>query len=216
MFNITPSVIISRIVILLIALPVHELAHAWTAHYFGDTTPERNGRLSLNPLAHLDPLGAIMLLIAGFGWAKPVPINPYALEKRSPYANLLVSLAGVIANFILAILAAIPFRLGLIRLFTIPGTFLPSPTELLLQFIIINLALMLFNLIPLAPLDGEKVLSYLLPSRSGFSRFMDTIRPYGPLILLGLLVAGRTIGVDVIGWIMGPPLNAMFGLLVGG
>jgi Zn-dependent protease len=216
MFNLSPSVIISRIIILLIALPVHELAHAWTAHYFGDTTPERNGRLSFNPLAHLDPIGAIMLLVAGFGWAKPVPVNPYTLEKRSPSANMLVSIAGVTANLILAILAAIPFRLGLIHMFSVPGTFLPSPTELLLQFIIINLALMLFNLIPLAPLDGEKVLSYLLPPRSGFSRFMDTIRPYGPLILLVLLVAGRTIGVDVIGWIMGPPLNALFGLLVGG
>ncbi len=83
MFNLSPSIIISRIIILLIALPVHELAHAWTAHYFGDSTPERNGRLSFNPLAHLDPLGALMLLFAGFGWAKPVPINPYALEKRA-------------------------------------------------------------------------------------------------------------------------------------
>lgn len=214
MFNFSPSVIISRLVILLIALPVHELAHAWTAHYFGDSTPERNGRLSLNPLAHLDPLGAIMLLIAGFGWAKPVPVNPNALDRKSPSANVLVSVAGVVANLILAIIAAIPFRLGLIRLYTVPGTFFPSPTELLLQFIIINLALMLFNLIPLAPLDGEKVLSYLLPPR--LSRYMDMIRPYGPLILLVLLVAGRTIGVDVIGWIMGPPLNALFGLLVGG
>ena len=213
MFNLSPSIIISRIVILLIALPVHELAHAWTAHYFGDSTPERNGRLSFNPLAHLDPLGALMLLFAGFGWAKPVPINPYALEKRAPYANLLVSLAGVVANFILAILAAIPFRFGLIQYYSVPGSFLPSPSELLLQFIIINLALMLFNLIPLAPLDGEKVLSYLLPPK--LSRYMDIIRPYGPLVLLALLVAGRTIGLDVIGWIMGPPLNAIFGLLVG-
>ncbi len=214
MLNLSPSILISRIVILLIALPVHELAHAWMAHYFGDTTPERNGRLTINPLAHLDPIGALMLLIAGFGWAKPVPINPYALEKRSPNAITMVSLAGVTANLLLAILAAIPFRLGLISYYSNPGSFLPSAGEFLLQFIYINLALMIFNLIPLAPLDGEKVVSTILPPN--LSRYMDMIRPYGPLILLGLLIAGRTIGLDVIGWIMGPPLKAMFGLLVGG
>lgn len=214
MFNLTPSEIISRIIILLIALPVHELAHAWTAHYFGDKTPEQYGRLTLNPLAHLDPIGALMLLIAGFGWAKPVPVNPNALSRRSPYANLLVSLAGPLANFVLAILAAIPVRLGLIRLFTIPGGFFPTIAELTLQFIVINLALMLFNLIPLAPLDGEKVLSSLLPLK--LSRYMDIIRPYGPMILLAILVAGPLLRLDVIGWIMGPPLKAMFGLLVGG
>ncbi len=214
MLNLSPPILISRIIILLIALPVHELAHAWMANYFGDTTPKQNGRLTLNPLAHLDPIGALMLLIAGFGWAKPVPINPYALAKSSPNANTLVSIAGVTANLLLAILAAIPFRLGLISYYSNASSFLPSAGEFLLQFIYINLALMIFNLIPLAPLDGEKVVSNLLPPN--LARYMDMIRPYGPLILLGLLVAGRTMGLDVIGWIMGPPLRAMFGLLVGG
>ena len=214
MLNLSPPILISRIIILLIALPVHELAHAWMANYFGDTTPKQNGRLTLNPLAHLDPIGALMLLIAGFGWAKPVPINPYVLAKSSPNANTLVSIAGVTANLLLAILAAIPFRLGLISYYSNASSFLPSAGEFLLQFIYINLALMIFNLIPLAPLDGEKVVSNLLPPN--LARYMDMIRPYGPLILLGLLVAGRTMGLDVIGWIMGPPLRAMFGLLVGG
>ena len=213
MFNLTPAEIISRVIILLIALPVHELAHAWTAHYFGDTTPERNGRLSLNPLAHLDPIGTLMLLVAGFGWAKPVPINPYTLERRSPSAVMLVSLADPLSNLLLAVLAALPFRLGFIRYSSFGTGILPSPAEFLFYFIIINLALMLFNLIPLTPLDGEKVLSFLLPPR--LSRAMDTIRPYGPMILLGLIVLGNVSSIDVIGWIMDWPLRSLFGLLTG-
>ncbi|MBA4420022.1 MAG: site-2 protease family protein [Anaerolinea sp.] len=213
MFDLTPSQIISRVLILLIALPVHELAHAYTAHFFGDTTPERNGRLSLNPLVHLDPLGTIMLLIAGFGWAKPVPVNPYTLEKRSPSANLLVSLAGPMSNLALAILAALPVRFGLIRLTGSTGSFFPAPAEFILWFIIINLALMLFNLIPLFPLDGEKVVSYLLPPN--LSRYMEAIRPYGSMILLGLIILGRMSSIDVIGWIMDWPLYSLFGLLTG-
>jgi len=213
MLNLSPPILISRIITLLIALPFHEFAHAWTAHKFGDTTPERNGRLTINPLAHLDLMGTLMLLIAGFGWAKPVPVNPYALERRSSSALMLVSLAGPLSNLLLAILAAVPFRLGWINFYSASGSFLPTPADFLLQFIIINLALMLFNLIPLAPLDGEKVLSRILPPR--FSQLLDTIRPYGPLILLALILAGRTIGLDVIGWIMGPPLRALFSLLTG-
>jgi len=214
MFNLTPSEIISRVIILLIALPFHEFAHAWTAHRFGDSTPERNGRLTLNPLAHLDPIGALMLVIAGFGWAKPVPINPYALQRRSPSATMLVSLAGPMSNLLLAILAALPFRFGLIGRLSSPiRSFLPSPAEFLMYFIIINLALMLFNLIPLFPLDGEKVLTYLLPPR--FQHFLDAIRPYSSMILLGLIILGRMTPFDVIGWIMGCPLQSLFKLLTG-
>src|SRR5512139_2451174 len=114
MLGLDPSTLICRIIVLLTAFSVHEFAHAWTANYFGDDTPRQNGRLTLNPLAHLDPIGSIVLLFAGFGWAKPVPVNPYALERRSPAALMWVSLAGPLSNLLMALIAAIPFRLGLI------------------------------------------------------------------------------------------------------
>ena len=108
--------LISRIFIILIAFTVHEFAHAWTANYFGDDTPRLNGRLTLNPLAHLDIMGSLLLIVAGFGWAKPVPINPYALRKHSSAGVMWVSLAGPLSNLFMAILAAIPLRLSLVPL----------------------------------------------------------------------------------------------------
>jgi len=197
---------ISLILVLLIALPIHEFAHAWTATRFGDSTPRMNGRLTLNPLAHLDPMGSLLLLIAGFGWAKPVPVNPYALEKHSSSALMLVSFAGPFSNFLLALLATIPIRLGLSNL-------LPGLSEIIYFFIYINLVLMVFNLIPLAPLDGEKIAIYLLPPN--FARIFDSIRPYSPLILMMIFVAGFTLHVNIIYSIIGPPVEALFNLLVG-
>jgi len=157
-----------------------------------------------------------MLIIAGFGWAKPVPVNPYALRRRSESALMWVSLAGPLSNFLLAILAAIPFRLGLVTLeaaFTSPAGFLPSLSEFLYHFLTINLVLMLFNLIPLAPLDGEKIADYFFPP--SWSDFMARIRPYGPMILMVLFMAGPLLGFNIMGWILGPPLNFLFSLLVG-
>ncbi len=208
--------LISRIIVLLTAFSVHEFAHAWTADYFGDDTPRFNGRLTLNPLAHLDPMGSLMLIIAGFGWAKPVPVNPYTLQRRSESALMWVSLAGPFSNFLLAILAAIPFRLGLV---SVSNAFLPSnsvlPTlpQFLYHFIIINLILMLFNLIPLAPLDGEKIADYFFPP--SWSDFLARIRPYGPMILLLLFIAGPYLGFNIFGLILEPPLRFLFSLLVG-
>lgn len=114
MFDLDPSSLFARLIILFIVFPVHELAHALTADYFGDDTPRVNGRLTLNPLAHLDPIGSLLLLVAWFGWAKPVPVNPYTLQRKSPAALMWVSLAGPASNLLMAILAAIPFRLGLV------------------------------------------------------------------------------------------------------
>ncbi len=210
------ATIIASIVVLLVAFPIHEFAHAWTATQFGDDTPQRYGRLTLNPLAHLDLMGSLLLLVAGFGWAKPVQVNPYALQRRSPAAMMWVSLAGPFSNFLLAILGAIPFRVGIVTLnqaFTSTGSILPSVGQILFYFIYINLLLMLFNLIPLAPLDGEKIASYLLPPN--MSRVLDDIRPYGPVILLLLVMGGSLLGFDLIGRVIGPPLNFLFGLLVG-
>lgn len=215
-FNLGLPTLISRLIVLVTAFSVHEFAHAWTADRYGDPTPRMNGRLTLNPLVHLDPLGSLMLVIVGFGWAKPVQVNPYALQRRSPAAMMWVSLAGPLSNFLMAILAAIPFRLGLVstfRAFTSPGQVLPTPDKLLYEFIFINLILMLFNLIPLAPLDGEKIADYFFPP--SWSRFLDQIRPYGPLILLAIIFIGPTLGINILGWILGPPMQALLSLLVG-
>lgn len=212
--DIAPSTLISHLVVLLVAFTVHEFAHAWTANYFGDTTPEANGRLTLNPLAHLDPIGSLLLLVAGFGWAKPVPINPYTLQRRAPSAVMWVSLAGPFSNLLMAIAAAIPFRLGIysiydaqMALFSARSHILPTLPQLLYTFVQINLILMLFNLIPLAPLDGEKIFEYFLPP--SWLRFLDRIRPYGPVILLLLVFLG------VLWYIIGPPLNLLMNVLVG-
>lgn len=216
LFDLNLPTLISRIFVLLTAFAVHEFAHAWAADRFGDPTPRNNGRLTLNPMAHLDPMGSLMLIVVGFGWAKPVPVNPYALARRSAAAMMWVSLAGPASNLLMALIAAIPFQLGLVSAFaafTNPGEILPSLDKLLFEFVYINLLLMLFNLIPLAPLDGEKILYYLLPV-SG-QRFMDSIRPYGPMILLAVLFLGPLFGINIIGSIIGPPLSALISVLTG-
>ena len=214
--GLTIPTLISRIFVLLTAFAVHEFAHAWVADRFGDSTPRSMGRLTLNPLAHLDPIGSLMLVVVGFGWAKPVPVNPYALARRSSSAMMWVSLAGPISNLVMALLAAIPFQLGLVSVFGLSanqGTVLPTLDYFLFEFVYINLVLMLFNLIPIAPLDGEKVLYYLAPP--SVERFMDTIRPYGPFLLLILVFAGSFVGINLLWTILEPPLQALLGLLVG-
>lgn len=204
--NLDPYQMISRLFILLIAFPIHEFAHAWTADYFGDDTPRMNGRLTLNPLAHLDLMGSLLVFVSGFGWAKPVPVNPYQLNRRSPSALMWVSLAGPLSNFVLAALAAVPLRFGLVGADGVVRT-------ILLDFIFVNLLLMVFNLIPLAPLDGDKVADYLFPP--AWSRAMETIRPYGPIILLALLFVLPYAGIDVIGWLIIPPIRFLAQLLIG-
>lgn len=221
LFNLTPSMLISYIFVLLTAFAVHEFAHAFTANFFGDRTPAENGRLTLNPLAHLDIMGSLMLLVAGFGWAKPVPVNIYALERRSRMAPFWVSLAGPGSNLIMAVIMAIPFQLGLVSLqqaqldmVTAQRHILPTLDQFLLVFVQTNLLLMLFNLIPFAPLDGEKILYYLLPAPG--QRVMDQIRPYGPILLLFLVFGGFLIpGLDLLERILYPTLSFLMNLLLG-
>jgi Zn-dependent protease len=137
-----PATMIARVIVLLVAFTIHEFAHAWTATQFGDETARMNGRLTLNPLAHLDLMGSLLLVFAGFGWAKPVPVNPYVLGRRSPAALMWVSLAGPFSNLLLAILAAIPFRLGVVSLASAYGTgsnIIPSFSYIMLEFVWINL-----------------------------------------------------------------------------
>ena len=199
--------IITKLLVLLISFPIHELAHAWTANHYGDDTPKLHGRLTINPLAHLDVAGSVIFLVSYFGWAKPVPVNPYVLKRQSRYAYLLVSLAGPLSNLILAILVAIPFRLGLL---SFSNTLV---SQVLLNFILFNLILAIFNLIPLSPLDGGKILGQLLPNnlQAGFAR----IEQYGPIILMALLFILPMIGFDFFGAIMNPILSGLFAILTG-
>lgn len=204
--------LVSTAITLLIAFTVHEFAHAWTADQLGDDTPRRNGRLSLNPMRHLDPLGTLMLLFAGFGWAKPVPINPSALERRTPAGTMLVSVAGPFSNLVLALLGSIPFKAGLVTVGLSGNSLIPTVADVLQVFVFINLILLLFNLLPISPLDGEKVLTYFLPS-SGQAT-MRRLRPYGPLILILLIVLGRFGGFNILNLLIGAPASRIFTTLV--
>jgi Zn-dependent protease len=193
----------SLFIVLIVGFTIHEFAHAWTADYFGDDTPRLYGRLTLNPLAHLDILGSLMLLFAGFGWAKPVPINPYALEQRSRSAPMLVALAGPVSNLLLAITAGVVLSIGGFQQPEVPSEFFPSLNELLSWFILFNLVLFFFNLVPLFPLDGEKVLMYFLPP-SGQS-FMESIRRYAPIPLLIAVLLLPMLGIPVLEWLVFRP-----------
>ena len=212
--GLSPATIISRIITLLIAFTIHEFAHAWTADRLGDDTPRLNGRLTLNPIAHLDIIGTLLLLLRGFGWARPVPVNPYALSRRSPAALMWVSLAGPMSNLMMAVIAAIPLRFGLVAITFGSSGYLPTFYDFLWEFMIINLVLMLFNLIPIAALDGENIADYFFPPP--LSRVLETIRPYGPIILIAVIFIPPRFGVDVLGWMMGPAMTNIIRLLVGG
>jgi Zn-dependent protease len=212
MLNLSPSLLFSRIVTLIVALTVHEFAHAFVSYRFGDTTARDAGRLTLNPLKHLDPIGSLMLLVAGFGWAKPVPINPYALRRRAAEAVMWVSLAGPASNLLMAILAGLVLRLRIFPWVATTGM-LPSPAEFLFTFMTINLVLMLFNLIPLSPLDVETVLGNLLPK--SWADSFASIQRYGPILLLVLLFVLPMVGIDIISWIMTPALTQIQKVILG-
>ena len=212
LFNLSVPILISRIITLLVAFTFHEFAHAATAHALGDLTPKIHGRLTLNPMAHLDMMGTITLLFAGFGWAKPVPVDPYALRRKTSAGMMLVSIAGPATNLLLAALAAIPLRLRWVPLVQTTSPILPTWGEFLLEFLFVNLALFLFNLIPLAPLDGEKVITFFLPAH--WAQAYDRIRPYSPMILLAIVFILPMFGLDLINLIIRQPLMALARVLV--
>jgi Zn-dependent protease len=213
MLGISPDQLIARLIVLAIAFTVHEFAHAWTADRFGDDTPRLNGRLTLNPLAHLDPIGSLLLLVAGFGWAKPVPVNAYELQRRSPLALMWVSLAGPLSNFLMAVLMALPVRVALANPALINLGRYPFVVLLIENFISINLILMLFNLIPIAPLDGSKIAVAVLPESWG--RVVEQMSGYGSMILMAVVFLGPALGVDILGWIMNPVMRQLWILLIG-
>jgi len=215
MFGLSLPTIIVRLIILFLAIPIHEWAHAWSAYRLGDDTASLQGRVTLNPIAHLDPIGSLLLLFSGFGWGKPVPVNPYQLRTNPRAGMAITSAAGPFSNFVLAMLLAIPFRMGWIdlapTLMTMyAGSF--SIGVLLLLAIEINLGLMLFNLIPIYPLDGEKVLVGVLPRRWGDS--LLRMRPFGSMLLLGLMFVLPRLGVNLIGMLIAPAHGLLWGLLL--
>lgn len=192
---------------IIFALTVHEFAHAWVAGLMGDKTAKYLGRLTLNPLAHLDLFGFIFLLIAGFGWGKPVPVNPYNL-KGGKWGSALVSFAGPGSNLLLTILAGVTVKLLL--LYTALG-----PENLLITFLIIlvqlNVILMVFNLLPIAPLDGSKIFYALLPQK--FSAFKVRYERYGPMLLLGLIIFDSFLGLGIFAAIFQFVLGLVFRIL---
>lgn len=211
LFQLSPADLITYLLTLVIAITVHEFAHAKVADLFGDTTPRQHGRVTLNPLAHLDPIGSIMMIIAQFGWGRPVPVNPYALSKAAPSALMWVSLAGPFSNFLLALFAAIPLKLGLASTQP-PQPYLPASADFLTSFIFINLFLMVFNLVPLAPLDGDKIADYFFPPF--LSRPLAVIRPYGALVLILLLFVLPRLGFNFIGEVVYPPVERLYWLIM--
>jgi len=213
MMNLNTPTMIARVITLVIALTVHEFSHAFVATRFGDETPRQAGRLTLNPLSHLDPVGSLMLILAGFGWAKPVPINPYVIRQNNKAGVMLVSIAGPASNLLMAILAALLLRVGLFPVTYQVSSVLPTAGYFLVEFIYVNVALFLFNMLPLAPLDGEKVLEFFLPH--SWQGVLQSIRQYGPYVLLALIFVGPMIGFDLFGVIIRRPLMAIVNFLIG-
>ena len=183
MLNMNPALLISRIVTLLIAFTCHEYAHALTAVLLGDDTPRQDGRLALNPLRHLDLWGSILLIAVGFGYAKPVRVNPYAVTRKAKAGMMLTAAAGPFANLLLALLGALLLRSGFTGNNPLFGlTWMPAPSYFLRQFIWTNLSLLVFNLLPLYPLDGEKVVGYFIPD--SFRTAWRKVQAHGPQILM--------------------------------
>ena len=212
MFDFSISQIVAYAVILLVAFPAHELAHAWMADYYGDDTPRMQGRLTLNPFAHLDLFGSLLLVVAGFGWAKPVMVNQYALMQRSRFAPAIVALAGPATNLGLGIMGALPVWLGVIPYPTASPTGL-SLFIILYMFSIINFVLFFFNLIPLFPLDGEKVLVQLV-SPEWQVRLMK-FRNYQFIPLLVIVFLLPRLGLPIFDWFVFGPAYWLFGLFGG-
>ena len=209
----TLAQVLSRIIALLIAFTVHEFAHAWMANKLGDRTATEQGRLSLNPFRHLDPLGTLMLFTVGFGWGRPVPVNPYNL-KNGPRAGMAwTALAGPAANLITAAAFSFLYRLNLVPDVAGVGNFIPGLWDVLGTIILYNIGLAAFNLIPLPPLDGFSVLLGVVP-REWAIRLLP-LRQYGSLLLIGLLAIGWVTPMDPLGIFMSRFIDVFWNLFLG-
>jgi len=184
---------------LIIAITIHEFSHALVADRLGDPTPRSQGRLSLNPLKHLDPIGTVMMLVARFGWGKPVPIDPYNFShpKRD---ELFVALAGPVSNLILASFLAIVYRF--------------FPVSIIFVIAIINIYLAIFNLLPIPPLDGSKIFLNLLPQEKSVE-WAEAFDRYGSFLLIALIFLPIG-GSNIVSLVISPIVNFILGLLFSG
>ena len=196
-----PIAFVGFVVAIVLGITVHEFMHAYAAHRLGDDTGRLMGRMTLNPLAHFDLFGTVLLVVAGFGYGKPVPFNESRLRSSSAVA--LVALAGPAANFAIAGLCAIPLRFGA------ADPFGGAYTVILAYVVYINCVLGIFNLVPIPPLDGSNVVYGLLPPRQQYS--WRQVQQYGPIVLLGLLFFGSRILYQIV---FGPA-QALANALVG-
>lgn len=205
---------------LVIAITVHECAHAWMANQLGDPTARYLGRITLNPLAHLDPLGSVMILMTsllgtGIGWGKPTPVNPNRLRYGSRLGNAIVALAGPVSNLAVGLILGLALRLLL-------WAALPAWVyDVLAILVATNVIIAMFNLLPIPPLDGFSVLLGLIslvPGRAAWnaSNWLGGLQRYGPLPLLVVLFLLPFLGLNIVGWWVGPPTDLFMRLVVGG
>ena len=195
-------------VALVVGITVHEFSHAWAAARLGDRTAQRQGRLTLNPMAHLDPVGTLLIFIAGFGWGKPTPVTPSNIRIGEKAGMAVVALAGPISNIIVATLAAMPFRLGTLSL---PSSGIDA--QMLQALVLWNVVLAVFNLLPIAPLDGFKVALGVLP-RALAVPFARTER-FGMIILLMVVLADAALNVGILSRILFPAIRFTVRTLLG-
>jgi len=207
LFRMPLEALVLLIPALLFALSFHEFAHAWMANRLGDSTAARMGRLSLNPFDHLDPMGTIMILFVGFGWAKPVPVN--ASNLRHPRPDMMkIAFAGPASNLLLSFLAGLAIRF-------LNGSSIFSDTIFifLLYFAHINTALAVFNMLPIPPLDGSQIFSGIMIRRN--PELVMKMQQYGPQVLFGLILIGVLTNVSILWMIMGPFVNFFMSIFAG-
>ena len=197
----------ARLIVLFTSMPVHEFAHGWVADKLGDQTARYQGRLDLNPLAHLDPLGTILILFTGFGWARPVPVNPAKFNRKITMraGMALTSLAGPAANVLMATVLLLVYKIIVLvlMLMNVPmGNAIQIITTILSMMVTINVSLAVFNLLPIPPLDGYHILAYFLPARWEYM-----ISQYSRYIFLGLFA------VMMFTNILSVPLTLLSGLI---
>jgi Zn-dependent protease len=190
---------------LLFALCFHEFSHAYVAYRLGDNTAERMGRLTLNPMAHLDPIGSLMILFVGFGWAKPVPVDPRHFENPRT-GMMIVAFAGPASNLLLAAIG------GLIIRFYLP-LMSPVVVKVFYNFTMINIALCMFNLIPVHPLDGSQIFSGFMIRKN--PQLVYKLQTHGPKILFGLILFGMFTGVSIIWMFIGPFVRLFMSIFTG-